>query len=470
MEFIGRKYEIDQLLSWDKKESKLTVVYGRRRVGKTRLVEEVVKKEQIYKFEGVEGQKEYEGQREFLNQYAINFSMPEMQLFKTDSWSAIFLLLSKKLGKVPCVLFFDEFQWMGDEGKNIVSHIKYAWDNYFLKNNRVHLVLCGSVSSFMVKQVIRSKALYGRINLEINLKPLHIQTIIPVFKKERSLLELIEMYMVTGGIPQYLKMFNLNKSILLNLLDLCFLPNGYLVNEFDRIFISHFGRNVHYRNIIESLIHTKIMDKNQIAKKCRIERGGRLSEYMDNLEIAGFIEKYPNLGQNNVKRNCRYRIADFYLHFYITFIYPQLRRIENSNRRNISIVHFLPQTKYSSWQGLAFERICLRHKDYIAQKLGFGAIRYDAGSWYSLKNDSNNAQIDLAYIRADKVISICEIKYTSTPVGKDVMSNFQKKENVFPNKKRYTVERVLISACGITESLKNEGYFHKVLTAEELFG
>ena len=469
MEFIGRKYEVDQLLSWDKKESKLTVVYGRRRVGKTRLIEEAFKKKNIYKFEGVEGQSEHEGQREFLNQYAINFSMPEMQLFKVDSWSAIFLLLSKKLDKTPCVLFFDEFQWMGGESKKIVSHLKYAWDNYFLKNNRVHIILCGSVSSFMVKQVIRSKALYGRIDLEINLKPLHLQTIVPFLKKKRSLSELIEMYMVTGGVPQYIKMFDLKKSILLNLQDLCFSPNGYLVNEFDRIFISHFGRNVHYRNIIESLIHFKIMDQNQIAHKCKIERGGRLSEYMDNLEIAGLIEKYPNVGQNNTKRNCRYRIADFYLHFYLTFIYPQLKRIQSSGVKNSSIVNFLPQTKYSSWQGLAFERICLKHKDHIAQKLGFGAIRYDAGSWYSLKNDTKNAQIDLAYIRADKVISLCEIKYTNTPVGKDVIVDFQKKENVFPNKKRYTIERVLISACGITESLKNEAYFHKVLTAEELF-
>lgn len=470
MEFIGRKYEVNLLSSWNKKESKLTVVYGRRRIGKTRLIEEAFKKEKLYKFEGVEGQNEQEGQKEFLNQYALHFSMLELQLLKVESWSAIFLLLSKKIGKTPCVLFFDEFQWMGGEEKKIVSHLKYTWDNYFLKNNRVHMILCGSVSSFMVKQVIRSKALYGRINLEINLKQLPLQALVPVLTKKRSLSELIEMYMVIGGVPQYLKMFDVKKLIILNLQDLCFTANGYLVNEFDRIFISHFGRNVHYRNIIESLTRFKILNKNQISHDCKIERGGRLSEYLDNLEIAGLIEKYPNVGQSNLKRNCRYRIADFYLHFYITFMNPQLKRIQNTDTGNSSIINFLPQTKYSSWQGLAFERICLLHKDHIAHKLGFGAIRYDAGSWYSTKKDMHKTQIDLAFIRADKVISLCEIKYTNTPIGKEVIADFNKKEKAFPNKKRYTIERVLISSCGITESLKNIAYFHKVLTTEELFG
>ncbi|KPA09759.1 ATPase (AAA+ superfamily) [Candidatus Magnetomorum sp. HK-1] len=468
MEFIGRKKELELLKTWDKKSSRLTVIYGRRRVGKTRLVEEYASNEIIYKFEGLEGQSKREQLKSFLLQLSLNFNKFEIQKPGSQNWDNLFLLLSNYLGSDPCVVFFDEFQWMAGDRNELVSRLKFAWDNIFSKKNKIHMVLCGSISSFMVKNVLRSKALYGRVDAEINLGPLFLPAITNAFSHKRSLRELIELYMVVGGVPQYLKMLDFSKSIFLNLKNLCFSSNGYLVNELDRILISHFGKNTTYRNIIIYLSKNNWGDRKHLEKFCQIKSGGRFSLYLDNLELAGFIEKYVSVDKPTGVKNARYRIIDPYLLFYFNFIYPHLRKI-NQQEDSFPITHFLPDKKYFSWQGIAFERVCYRHNRLIAEKLGFGAVQYDVGSWFQKGADNIKSQIDLIFIRADGVLTLCEIKFTRNKIGKEVIKDIERKIEILPNPKQLSIEKVLITAAKPTEPLEQEGYFHNILTIDNIF-
>lgn len=469
MEFIGRENELELLRDWNKNSSKLTVIYGRRRVGKTRLVEEYTKNETIYKFEGIEGQSKKNQQKAFLSQLSLQCTAPGIGELSPQNWNGLLLLLSNLIGPKPCVVFFDEFQWMAADRKELVSYLKYSWDNIFTPNNKVHLILCGSLSSFMVKNVLKSKALYGRVETEINLKPLFLPVIISAFAKKRSLREFVELYMAIGGIPQYLKMIDFSKSVFLNLQRLCFSANGYLVKELDRILISHFGKNKIYRNILICLARNRWRSREQIQKAGRVGSGGRISEYLENLELAGFLEKYVSVDKPNGIRNARYRIADPYLLFYFNFIYPNYKKI-NQPGEPFPIAHFLPEKQYLPWQGFAFERICLQHYRLIAEKLGFGAVRYEAGSWFKKGLQNTKAQIDLIYARADGVLTLCEIKFTRNKIGKEVIKDIEKKIETLPNPKQLAVEKVLITAAEPTKPLLNEGYFNGILTIEDIFG
>ena len=131
--------------------------------------------------------------------------------------------------------------------------------------------------------------------------------------------------------------------------------------------------------------------------------------------------------------------------------------------------NFLPDKKYIPWQGRSFERICHTHNRQISEKLGFGSVRYHSGSWFGKGKSNKKAQIDLIYIRADNVITLCEIKFKNNKIGTDVISEVERKINTLPNPKQHTIEKVLISLSEPSKLLLNEGYFHRILTVKDIF-
>jgi len=427
MEFWGRQKEIAQLRDWDQDKSRFSVVYGRRRIGKTRLIEEAFSKNRILKIEGLEGQSSKEQKSIFIESLVnfFNLKIDPHSINKNQSWRNLFKWLSELIGDTKTIVFFDELQWLAANKTSLVSDLKYCWDNFFKKENCIHLIVCGSISSFMVKKVIKSKALYGRIHFEINLQPLLLPEIQGVFKPERSHADITLIYMAVGGIPQYLEMIDKTKSSLLNLQQLCFRKNGYLVNEFERLFASHFGTNQHYINIVKYLAQNNWGERSTLEKACSLDSGGRISEYLENLEDAGFIEKYFSIDKVNAVRCSRYRISDQYLRFYFKFIKPNLSLIQRGDDSN-SIQTYLPDKKFDAWKGLAFESFCLNHHHLISKHLGFSGVQYHVGSWFGGQNHEK-AQIDMMFIRADRTILICEIIYQTKPIGKSIIPDVEKK-------------------------------------------
>ncbi len=472
MKFIGRNRELKQLREWDLEWDRpfLSVIYGRRRVGKTRLANEAFKDIPFFSFEGLEGQSSAEQKRAFLLRLAHQSGSKVFEKVVDASWIEILVLLSdfikEKYGNKPVAVLFDEFQWMATGRTKLVSALKFVWDNYFQKQNRMHLVLCGSICSFLVKKVLRSKALHGRVDLEINLKPLRVTEVKEVFIPKRSLREVIELYMVLGGIPRYLEMVKKNRSAANNLSQLAFSPNGFLVEEFDRIFASHFGSNLAYESIVKFLSTGRGFDSKAISEGCSLAKGGRLSTYLEELELAGFIESYVPVDKPNAKRMTRWRLADPYLRFYFKFIEPNKRAISRSTRE-MGYEQFVSGQKYAIWRGLAFEHLCRYHHEEIANVLGFGSVRYNSGVWFN--RGKNGAQVDLLFQRADSVITLCELKFQEKPIGTQVIKEVEKKIEVLPNPNGWTIERVLLTSSKPTEALVKADYFHRILTIEQVF-
>lgn len=467
--FWGRQGELHLLRGWSRLRSQLTVVYGRRRVGKTRLLEVAFEGERYMRIEGLEGLGQRDQKLAFCREVAHHFDQPDFLLRRNEDWLDLLEGLSRLLGDQPAVVILDEFPWLAGGRRNLVSKLKHVWDNHFAKHNLVHLVLCGSVSSFMIKKVLRSKALFGRVECELHLGPLLLPAVVPDLCRQRPLMDIAEVYMLVGGVPQYLRLLDYSKSPLLNLREHFFRDNAYFVNEFERLFASHFGSTPHYRTMLDHLATHGPSGRDALARACDLGSGGRVSQYLENLAMADFVARYGPVDKPSAGRDARYRISDPYIDFYFRFIRPHLGTIRQAAQADVMRT-CLPDRRYYPWRGQAFERLCYEHRRLIADRLGFAAVAYQAGPWY--KRGDAGFQVDLVYLRADRVITVCEMKFQDPEerVGKGVIADMRRKVARLPNPRGLAIEPVLITASEPTRDLVNEGYFNRILTLRELFG
>lgn len=464
--FYGRNRELALLRDknlHDKAE--LIVIYGRRRVGKTSLIETAFNKQTIWKFEGIEGATAQEQIRHFLfllSKYSKDTSVSNK---KITGWNEAFLLLYEKAKRKKPIIFFDEFQWMASMRKNTVSLFKWAYDNYLGKLKGTKVIICGSISSFIVKKVLKSKALYGRVDKEIHLKPLSIKETAQIIGKMHSKRELLETYFVFGGIPQYLIELKHNKSLVQNLINMAFSPEGYFFNEYQRLFISHFSKNINYEKIVRVLSIKGTLSINGISHNIGIKSGGTLSKLLEDLELAGFIDKFSPLDTKYNSKLVKLRISDEFLNFYFSFVEKYRKSIENET---INASEILTSPRFDQWRGYAFERFCRKNSSLISKKLGFSGITYQAGTWFR-DNKENNAQIDLLFVRSDRVLTICEIKYINTISASPLINSFENKIRALKQYYSYSFQKVLILGDKIRIPQKVSNYFDTILFAEDLF-
>ncbi len=468
MNFIGRKAEIEKLVTIEKSyKSNIIILYGRRRVGKTTLLERTFGKRNLLKFEGIEG---YNGAKQLENlkaQLGIYLDdTTEIANVKTlREWMQ---LLSKCVIKGKWTIYFEEVQWIANYKDSFIAEVKYIWDNFLMHNPDLLLILCGSSASFMIGKVIHSKALYNRSQHEICLKEFTIQET-KEFLKKKSDKEVFDAYLTIGGIPEYLDKIKEESSVFLSLCKNSFTSGSFFAREYNKIFISSLSENKYYRSIIELLSLKKFLNRQDLLKTLKISSGGSLSALLIDLETSGFIEKYHPINLTSTSTLVRYAIADNYLHFYFKFIKPIQDKIDNGDfdqRPTLAI----KTDSYHKWLGFAFERWCRKNHSVIAKILGFSAVYYRSGVFFSKKTEEQDPgyQIDLVFDRDDNVYTICEIKYLQSKVSTSVIKDFEQKLNLFDPKKTKTIHKVLICSEGADNALINSSYFDDIITFSDL--
>ncbi len=166
----------------------------------------------------------------------------------------------------------------------------------------------------------------------------------------------------------------------------------------------------------------------------------------------------------------RYSINDPYLQFYFKFIKPIEKQIENGDY-NANPTRALATDSYYKWLGYSFERMCRKQHKLFAGILGFAGIEYKSGVFFNRSTNSEKPgyQIDLFYDRSDKVYTICEIKYFQTKVGTNIIAEFEKKLELFPNPKQRTIQKILITTEGAEASLIKRHYFDRIITLADMF-
>jgi len=320
--FIGRKDELTQLRNaFAAERSNISVVYGRRRIGKSSLIAQAARGYHFFSFEGLENQPISAQKKIFLEQlkaYGVVVDSP-----KTPSWFEILSSLAKLIDPQEItVISLDELQWLANYRSELISNIKLVWDRVLSKHNNLKLVLCGSIASFMVKKVIRSRALYGRSDLSLNVQPFKLAETKEMLPG-KSLEEIVLAQLLVGGIPKYLDLLNDKSSVTLALAFHCQGMNAYFVNEYEKIFVSHFGNNTHYERIVRYLSARAYgASRKEICQALTLPNSGQLTELLENLEYAGVIRSFVPFNKKANSGLKRFRLMDHFIRFYLTFLEP----------------------------------------------------------------------------------------------------------------------------------------------------
>jgi len=469
--FVGRHAEWENLkaIGETPKEPSILIVYGRRRIGKTELLEQVYAERNLLKFEGIRDKTEEQQKSHVLWQLSEYLQEPLIAKLKVSTWVEIFKLISDRVPEGKWTLYFEEVQWLADYKEAFVSELKFAWDNYFRHHEHWLVILCGSAPAFIVNHIIFSKSLYNRSQYELHLKEFHLGETL-TFMSPRSQREVMDAYLTIGGIPEYLKWCKASTSVFTSICKNSFTPDSFFSREYERIFISSLSENKHYKDIIQFLAEVRFATRDEILKHLNLSSSGTLTLILKDIELCGFIEKYVpyHLDQNSLL--ARYCISDHYLQFYYKFIHPLDKEIR-SGRFQDNPTTALKMDTYQKWLGFAFERFCRRRHHLIAKILGFHGIQYQAGAFYNKKTQKEEPgfQLDLVFDRADQVITLCEIKYTQSKTGVTVIEEFERKIELFQKHHRKTLQKVLITAEGASDALLARHYFDHVITLEDVF-
>ena len=458
--FFGRDNELRMLEeAYESPNSELVVIYGRRRIGKSSLVKQFAEtKPATLTFEGIEGEKTPIQIRHFTQELMTQTDDAFLESARFQSWEQAFSYLTERVistrrQRKKQIIFLDELPWMAAGRGRLISLLKYYWDNHW-KSRSVMLILCGSIASFMVRKVLHSKALYGRVSVQILLRGLMPSEAAKFFRGRRSREEILKYLLIFGGVPKYLEEVRLNRSFAQNMNRLCFSGNSPLTQEVDRIFYNQFREPGTYQRII-GLLKDRMLPMRELAEKLGKTSGGGLTRYLRNLEDAEIVRSYVPFGGGVKSKLRRYALSDEYLIFYYKYIESNLQMI--SQGRSEKLFEKLTAGSLDPWLGFAFERFCLKHAIQIAGMMGFEDEVLVAGPYF--KRGDPGCQVDLLYKRNDRVITVCEVKHHHDPISTKIIPEMEQKLTTVLVPRGYSCEKALISVYGPSDALRDSGYF-----------
>lgn len=472
---IGRQQQIHELReALNSSKPEMVALVGRRRVGKTFLVKEVYGDRIDFEMTGLQKANRKEQLLNFaicMGKHFPDYAFPH----KPTSWLEAFHFLTQALEtlgkKEKMVVFLDELPWLGTSRSGFLLGLGFFW-NTWAANQNVVLVVCGSAASWMIQKVVNDRGgLHNRITRLLFLYPFTLAETEAYFKLRNIHLnryQILQIYMVMGGIPMYLDQLKPGLSAVQNIQATFFAQNGYLRNEFQRLFASLFQKYQNHIAIIRALSAKRIgLTRSEIIQHAKLSNGGMLSELLDELEMSGFITTYNGYGKK-VKESL-FRLTDQYSLFYLTFIEP----LGKGSHTDFGQLSDLSQWK--SWSGYAFENVCLTHVQAIRKALGISGIGSSVSSFTTGPKDGlPGTQIDLLIDRNDQTINICEIKFSVSDyeVTKKDVENLETKKRVFQyhtktNKHLFTT---LITANKVIENSNRLNHVDQVVTGDDLFG
>lgn len=477
---IGRQLEIERLkkyLASDKSE--FIAVYGRRRVGKTFLVKELLEGQFAFRMTGREHAR--------MGEQLVNFSYAMNDSFGVEvtpsDWTEAFRMLAKaleKLGTGMKVLFIDELPWIDTPRSRFISALEYFWNSWAAYRSDIKLIVCGSATSWMLDKIINARGgLHNRVTHQMLISPFTLRETELYFKHhgfDYARTEIMECYMAVGGVAYYLSLFENDKSVAENLQQLCFTNSGDLANEFDRIFKSLFKKAENHMAIIKALsLVGKGMTRKDLMAKTKMANNGNLTKYLNELEMCEFIRSYVPFGKD--KKEKMYQLIDEFSLFHLRFMQGKGPFLQG---------HWLTMVgtnEYHTWCGYAFETVCLQHINQIIDGLGINGCINRPCSWtYRPPKDgastetapaaAHGAQIDLLIDRSDRTISVCEMKYADSEyiIDKKYDQHVQERLNTF---KAVTGTTKSLQLVYVTpHGLYNNVYArktHRQITADHLF-
>ena len=469
---IGRELEIKKLsAAVDRVRPEFIALYGRRRVGKTFLINQMFRNQFAFKMTGViEGtlKDQFTAFVDAMNDYG--FDVPE----QPKDWMQAFIMLKNALKKKvnngeQCIVFIDELPAMDAEGSNVAGAVGYFWNNWASQYDNFVFIICGSATSWMITNVIDSKGgLHDRITVEMPIHPFTLKETEQYLEYQHFLWNrqmVLQAYMIFGGIPYYLSLLDKEESLVQNVDRLFFSQDIQMRREFRRLFNTLYKNPEKYIDIIKALNKSrKGLTREEIASELKCSNNGHLGKRLEDLVCCDLIRKNIVREKEIKRKDAIYQLCDFFSLFYLTFI-------ERAEVEQQYWSHHINTPEVNSWMGLTYERICMAHIQQIKHSLHLDTISTLSYSWRS-KTSTPAAQIDIIIERADKIVNICEVKYCQYEynLDKDEYERINKRKNAFIQETglRHTPWLTMITTEGVARGKYSE-MIQTQVTLDDLF-
>ena len=476
---VGRKKEIQELNDlYESGMAEFVAIYGRRRVGKTYLVDQTFEGRITFRHTGlspIENKKADEG---LLKAQLRSFQESMLrQGMEADhcpkDWMDAFFMLSMALQKIDDgsrqLVFLDELPWMDTPRSFFITALEGFWNGWGCHRSNFMLVVCGSANSWILNKLVNNHGgLYGRLTYQIKLSSFTLGECEEYYKSrniELSRYDIVQSYMILGGIPYYMGYMKRQGSLAQNIDNMFFSKTAQLKDEFDRLFRSVFDNPERVRDVVIFLSKRNSgYTRDEIASYIGISNGSSLSSILSALIASDFVIKYVPFGFS--KRKVHYKLVDPFCLFYLKFVEGQDSLTEGFWLQNLS------SQSVVTWRGLAFENVCFNHITQIKKALGISGVKTTQSAWSKRDDDKEGTQIDLLISRMDNIVNLCEIKFYNDVFSVDCdyyRILLHRQALLEPYLKRgMGIHNTLITTFGLTHN-KYSGVFSNVVLMDDLF-
>jgi len=471
MKFIAREEELKILEEEYRKEfSSFVAVYGRRRIGKTELVNHFIALQSslFFSVTGAYGASQKSHLNNFSNKFSLAFGCKKP---KFENWDDAFFMLQQNIEKLNLkkgskfIVFIDELPWLAEMKNNgFKSALSLFWNDFASKRDDIFLLVCGSATSWIIHQIVQDHgSLANRVTALIHLEPFSLHEtkyfLEALGHKGLTHKNVMEYYMTLGGVAHYLKLLQKNLSFVQNIERLFFQQHGVLRSEYFNLFATLFKNHQVHENIISHLCATwNGLSISELAKRKDLKLGSVLSNALRELEASGFLVKRYKYGQK--KRDTLYSIKDPFIYFFTKWVEntAMVDLIENQNY----FQSVYTSGAYKVWSGFAFESVCRSHIFQIKKALGIAGVISQSYYW-SATDTKQGAQIDIVLERADDVINLIECKFYNKEftISKQYANNLANKAELFYEHTGYkgSIQTVMVTLYGV----KQNAYYHNII-------
>lgn len=475
-EFFGREAILGDLSAlWKKRVPSFVTCRGRRRIGKTTLIERFarISGAKIVKIEGLRPKTGLTNDDELAHFASQLRAQTGADGSKPTDWLSAFIRLDRELASPGrTVVLLDEISWMAHYDPTFTGTLKIAWDNYFKKHPRLVFFVCGSVSSWIADNIIGDGSFYGRRSIDVVVPELPLDQCVRFWGKAAGRIapaEILDVLSVTGGIPRYLEEIDPSLTADENVRRLCFRPKSVLRDDFDEMFADVITKAPTFANQVLRKLTSAPRTAAEISEALGIVKNGHVSSALSQLEEAGMVcadsGKNPLTGSDMRER--RYRLSDNYIRFYFKYIEPAKAVID---RGAYSFGTLEALEGWSAIKGLAFENLVVNNAASLVKKLGFGASLITSMAPYRRAGrcKGDGVQIDLL-VQTRRSVCVVEIK-RQREIDRSVIDEVAAKVAKLPKRPGVSVRTALVYEGHLAPIVEADGYFDSIVPFRTLLG
>lgn len=450
MAFIGRQIELGVLADeYASPVPALIVVYGRRRVGKSRLIQESAKGRPSVYFQATKVEPSA-NLAQFQAEVAQSLGA-DPRVEGISDWSGTLRFLARHAAeKAPgLIVIIDEFPYLVDGDRALPSVLQKFWDSGVAEAGALKLVLCGSAIAQMESLQAESNPLYGRKTRSLDVAPLPLRDAANFFP-DWSDVDKVTAYAIFGGIPHYLRAVDPDVALRDNVLRLLFTPSGRFVEEPTNILQSEVGRVRRYSSIISAIAHglnTGSAISNRIPET---KATSGVSPYLETLTGLRILRRENSMDATPRERDSRYVVADPMMAFWHRFVLPNASAVARD--AGIEVMRRQVSPKLSEYMGSAFEEICREHARSHLQELT-GVPAQEIGQEWG----HANFDLDVAGFDLDGRAVFGECKWTNAAIDRTILDKLRRRADAarFP---RGATGRVflLYGRSGFTDDVQTQ--------------